>query len=239
MSEGPPRGGKLAYLAPNAVTIGGLVVAWLSITRCLMGDPIAAAWIGLWAVFTDRLDGALARALRAQSAFGMQLDSLADLAAFGIAPAVLTFTFFSGRSGWGLLPLGAAACGYVVCAAARLARFNVHAAPGGTHEYTGFPTTMTAGFVNTFVLAVASRTPPPAVARFLPLVIVACAIGMIAPIRVPRLERPKSAVLAVGLAAIVVGGVTLTALRRVPEFGLVTIGAWYLFSVVHHVRTGA
>ncbi len=233
-----PSRGSLRYLAPNAVTVGSILVGWVAIMRCLRGDPTGAAWFGLWAVFTDRLDGLLARALKAQSEFGTQMDSLADLISFGVAPAVIAFTLFSTTSGWGTVPLAAVCALHLVCAASRLARFNVRAAAGAHSGFVGFPTTMTAAFLFTFFLSL--RDLPPGWAsfnRYAPVVMVLSAIGMVAPLRVPRLGRPKSRVLAIGLIGVAIGGVTLTALQRFPEYGIITTGFWFVFAFVHHLRT--
>jgi CDP-diacylglycerol--serine O-phosphatidyltransferase len=230
--------GRLRYLAPNAVTVGSILIGWVAILRCLRGDPHGAAWFGLWAVFTDRLDGLLARALDAQSEFGTQMDSLADLISFGVAPAVIAYAQFSATSGWGAWPLGAVCALHLVCAATRLARYNVRAAAGESGGFVGFPTTMTAAFLFTFFLSLGDLPATWAAAqRYAPLVMIASSIGMVVPLRVPRLGRPKSQVLLVVLVGIAIAGVTLTAVKRFPEYGVIMTGIWFVFAFVHHART--
>src|SRR5205814_4146492 len=96
----------------------------------------AALFIG-FAYVLDMLDGRIARLTGTESEFGLQLDSLADVISFGVAPAVLSFA-------WGLSPLGrlggAAGFLFVTAAALRLARFNIQAAAGGDKRYfVGMP----------------------------------------------------------------------------------------------------
>ena len=95
----------------------------------------AAVAILLASVF-DAFDGKVARLSRATSKFGMQYDSLADLVSFGIAPALLAFS-------WALRPYGKfgwlAAFTFVACGAIRLARFNVMASSGETKYFKGLP----------------------------------------------------------------------------------------------------
>ena len=96
----------------------------------------AAPFIG-FAFVLDMLDGRIARLTGAESEFGLQFDSLADVVSFGIAPAVLSFA-------WGLSPLGrlgwAAGFMFVACAAMRLARFNIQGMSGSDKRYfVGMP----------------------------------------------------------------------------------------------------
>jgi len=236
-SAAAPRG-WIRYLAPNTVTIGSIVIGWAAIVACVRGDARLAAWIGLWAVFTDRLDGLLARALNAQSEIGVQLDSLADLVSFGVAPAVVAFATFR-DNGWRWWVL-AICCGFHLCCAAfRLARFNVRAASGAHDEYSGFPTTLIACLIYTFLLSLpdAQRIGWTGLQGFAPLVLPVCALGMIVPLRVPRLGRPRFRALVPVLALVVVTAVTLVAVRRYPEYGLVCCLYWVVMAFVHHLRT--
>jgi len=96
----------------------------------------AAPFIG-FAIVLDMLDGRIARLTGTASDFGLQFDSLADVVSFGIAPAILSFS-------WGLQPLGrlgwAAGFLFVTAAAMRLARFNIQGSGGGDKRYfVGMP----------------------------------------------------------------------------------------------------
>jgi CDP-diacylglycerol--serine O-phosphatidyltransferase len=110
------------YLLPSMMTVSNLLCGYASIVYSTRGDfDTAAVLLGV-AMVVDTLDGYFARLTHSQSAFGAELDSLADVVSFGVAPAILAFT-------WGLWPLGrlgwAAGFVYVTAAALRLARFNI------------------------------------------------------------------------------------------------------------------
>lgn len=120
-----------SYTAADALTIGNAICGTISIFLCL--DYIATGngrlmWIAFsllpLALICDVLDGYVARAYKnRQSVLGGDLDSLADVISFGVAPAVLGFTLGL-RGGWDMLCLTY----FVVCGVSRLARFNVTAA---------------------------------------------------------------------------------------------------------------
>ena len=128
-----------SYTAADAMTIGNAACGTLAIFVCL--DSLSLNDRGLlWTVFAllplalvfDVADGYVARlSKRRQSAIGADLDSLADIISFGVAPAVLGFTLGM-RGGWDVLVLTY----FVVCGASRLARFNVTAAELAD-EHTG------------------------------------------------------------------------------------------------------
>jgi len=125
------------YLLPSLFTLGNLFCGYACIVYTMRGEyETAAPFIG-FAYLLDALDGGIARLTGADSAFGLQFDSLADVISFGVAPAVLSFA-------WGLSSLGrlgwAAAFLFVACAAMRLARFNIQSAAGTDKRYfVGMP----------------------------------------------------------------------------------------------------
>ena len=118
-----PRGIRRGVsLLPSLFTIANLFCGWSCAVYAMRGDlETAAPFVGL-AMVLDMLDGRIARMTGTSSEFGVQLDSLADIISFGMAPAVLAYA-------WGLQPLGrlgwAAGFLFVTGAALRLARFNI------------------------------------------------------------------------------------------------------------------
>src|SRR5436309_9813745 len=105
--------------------MGNMFCGYACVVYAMRGEyETAAPFIG-FAYVLDMLDGRIARLTGAESAFGLQFDSLADVISFGIAPAILSFA-------WGLSPLGrlgwAASFMFVACAAMRLVRFNIQSA---------------------------------------------------------------------------------------------------------------
>jgi CDP-diacylglycerol--serine O-phosphatidyltransferase len=109
-------------------TLANMFCGYACVVYTMRGDyETAAPLIGI-AFILDALDGRIARLTRTASPFGVEFDSLADVISFGIAPAVLTFS-------WGMSPLGRlgwAASFLFVTGAARLARFNIQGPPRAT-----------------------------------------------------------------------------------------------------------
>src|SRR5215467_3117318 len=87
----------LRYLAPNLITLSSMIFGLVALWSSHNGDPSLAAWMIIYAVLTDRLDGLVARAMKATSELGMQLDSFADFLNFGVAPAYLVLVYLSNR----------------------------------------------------------------------------------------------------------------------------------------------
>jgi CDP-diacylglycerol---serine O-phosphatidyltransferase len=185
---GPPerkRKGRLRrgmYIIPSLFTSGNIAAGYFAITQSLQGsvqEPrhfnYAALAIG-FAIPFDALDGRIARMTKTTSDFGKELDSLADVITFGVAPSLLAFT-------WGFqnLPLamdpvrrqhiiqwGAFVCFlFLLCGAGRLARFNIGANPiptnpgrPGRKYFVGMPIPAAAGVIAA-VVHFFSGTPVP------------------------------------------------------------------------------
>lgn len=118
---GRTRGLTLRGMIPNAVTAAALCSGLTGIRFAIAGNWQAAVFAIILAGLLDGIDGRIARALKAQSRFGAELDSLADSLSFGTAPALILFLWSLStdpRLGW------FAALAFALCAALRLARFN-------------------------------------------------------------------------------------------------------------------
>lgn len=117
---------KTLFLLPNLITLSSIFCGFDSIqvsaNATHEGDFHRAAILIVFAMLFDTLDGRVARMTRTQSAFGLQIDSLADVVSFGVAPALLVYQWTLHR--FGLLGL-ASAFVFCACGAIRLARFNV------------------------------------------------------------------------------------------------------------------
>ena len=124
------------YLIPSLFTTGNLICGFFSIISTFNGEYFQASIFIIFANLLDGLDGLVARLTRTTSQFGVELDSLADLVSFGVAPAVLVYYWaLVPWSTWGWL----AACLYVVCGALRLARFNVQIKNVEKTHFVGLP----------------------------------------------------------------------------------------------------
>ena len=166
------------YLLPNSLTAGNLFFGFLAILRCIQAnyatDPelisshfTQAVWFILFSVICDALDGRVARLGGRESLFGKEFDSIADVVSFGVAPSLMMiflilqptekYPFFL-QFGWLI------AFVYLLCAAVRLARFNVLTHPmlplaerlKGTKDFLGLPVPAAAGMIASLVLVLNS-----------------------------------------------------------------------------------
>ncbi|WP_423303568.1 CDP-diacylglycerol--serine O-phosphatidyltransferase [Deferribacter thermophilus] len=142
---------KKEYVLPNFITLMSMFSGFYSIISSVNGEFVPAAYAILFAFIFDGLDGKVARMLHATSDFGIQMDSLSDIIAFGIAPALLVYN-------WVLIPYGRvgwmAAFLFVACGALRLARFNVMTKKLDNRYFIGLPIPAAAGVIASSVLFV-------------------------------------------------------------------------------------
>lgn len=135
------------FLLPNLLTLGALFAGFYAVIAGMQGNFNEAGWAILVAAILDGLDGRIARLTNTQSAFGAEFDSLSDMVSFGMAPALIMFS-------WALQPLGqvgwAASFIYMSCAALRLARFNIQLGAVDKRFFVGLSSPLAAGLV-TFV----------------------------------------------------------------------------------------
>ena len=141
-----PRKG--IYILPNLFTLAALFGGFYAIVMA-MNNRFDLAAIGVFsALVLDSLDGRVARMTNTQSAFGEQMDSLADMVSFGAAPALIAYEWaLKGLGRWGWI----AAFVYCACAALRLARFNVNTAVVDKRYFQGLPSPAAAALVIGFI----------------------------------------------------------------------------------------
>lgn len=150
------------FLVPNAVTLGSMFCGYLTVIYAA-SDRFEKAIVALGiAIFLDGVDGRVARRLQATSKFGLEFDSLSDFLSFGVAPAVLMYY-------WGYRQLADefgvfVSFLYVLCAASRLARFNIQAE--NLKSFTGLPTPAAAWMVGAVINFVPRHDPSFAVTVF-------------------------------------------------------------------------
>ena len=141
-SKGPEGlRGRGICLLPNGITTGALFAGFYAIVTAMSGQIMPACVAVFIAMILDAADGRVARITGTESEFGAQYDSLSDLVAFGVAPALIAFS-------WGLSVLGqlgwVVGFVYMACAALRLARFNTE---GELSTFTGLASPTAAGLV--------------------------------------------------------------------------------------------
>lgn len=137
------------YILPNLITTASLFAGFYAIIEAIHGNFEVAALAVLVSLVLDGLDGRVARMTQSASNFGVQYDSLADLVAFGVAPALIVYF-------WALQPFGrygwVAAFLFVVCGALRLARFNVQIGEFDPRYFNGLPIPAAATMVALIIL---------------------------------------------------------------------------------------
>jgi CDP-diacylglycerol---serine O-phosphatidyltransferase len=154
-SRRPRRG---TYLLPTCFTVGNLFCGFFGLVEAARGRFEAAGILIIVAAVLDGLDGRIARLTGTTSEFGLQFDSLADVVSFGVTPAFLAYR-------WALVPLHRIgwmiAFLYVVCAATRLARFNLRRGAVDKRYFIGLPSPPAA----TVLASVAFAFPAPPESR--------------------------------------------------------------------------
>jgi CDP-diacylglycerol--serine O-phosphatidyltransferase len=140
---------KGIFVIPSLLTLMSIFLSFYAIVSSINGNFLLAALLILAAGFFDGLDGRVARLTKTTTRFGLELDSLADVISFGVAPALLMYLWALdalGRVGW------ASAFVFVSCGALRLARFNVQTGYIDPKRFQGLPIPMAAAMICTTVL---------------------------------------------------------------------------------------
>lgn len=142
------------YLLPNLLTTANLFAGFYSVVCAINGNFYVACAAIFVAMVLDGLDGRVARMTNTQSAFGAEYDSMSDMVAFGVAPALLSYK-------WALYELGnvglTVAFIYAACAALRLARFNTQIGVVDKRWFVGLASPAAAGVVAGLVWAVSEH----------------------------------------------------------------------------------
>ncbi len=137
------------FILPSLLTLTGIFLSFYGIVSAIKGSFVLAAALILIAGFFDGIDGKVARLTKTTTRFGLELDSLADVISFGVAPALLMYMWALepyGRIGW------VTAFVFVSCGALRLARFNVQSGNTDPKRFQGLPIPMAAAMIGTTVL---------------------------------------------------------------------------------------
>lgn len=257
------------YFLPNLMTAGNLFCGFAAVIRCIQANFIVrftdtggipsdatayykqAVWLIFGAMAFDALDGRLARMGGRESLFGAEFDSLADIVSFGLAPALMVFFLILSPTqgypmfreiGWLLAFI------YLLCAAIRLARFNVITHPLirqnsktlNTNEFIGLPVPAAAGTVASLVLFILELAKHDRTlqswALGLPILLVLIAGLMVSPVRYPSGKQIDlhtrtplvTFILILGIAAAVV---------IFKEFGMLSVCLGYIFyGLIRHMR---
>lgn len=242
----------LRTVPPNLITASGMVVGILSIFRSSTGDFETAAWLITLAALIDKLDGSVARRLRGSSAFGVQFDSFSDFVTFGFAPSALCYFVAPALAPgvWGpaagpllgVVPTGvvlAAICSlYIVCAAVRLAKFNIITGenPGW---FQGLPSTLSGSLIAlTFIAPIELGHGGPLVPTLLPALLVLNTALMVCNLPLPKLRLWRHPALRAFQIANAVAIYVMIPLRVAFWYPLVILVLYILVGFIQGVRSG-
>ncbi|MGJ3243289.1 MAG: CDP-diacylglycerol--serine O-phosphatidyltransferase [Opitutales bacterium] len=246
------------YLLPNALTAGNLFFGFLACIRCIQANYVAtgetvavyytqAVWCILGAVICDALDGRVARMGGRESLFGLEFDSLADVISFGITPALMVFfLILSPQEGYAFFQQIGWLIGfvYLLCAAVRLARFNVLTHPllpatdqlKGTKDFLGLPVPAAAGMIASLVLLLIAYELPVWVRMLLPAFMVLIACLMVSNVHYPSFKNIDWHTRLRFRAFIAIFAVVASAFLF-QEMALSLIFATYIFyGLIRHIR---
>ncbi len=228
---------KTLFLLPSLFTLSSIFCGFYALLLCLGADVDSetfyrASLLIVFAGFFDSIDGRVARLTKTQSAFGVQIDSLADVVSFGVAPAVLVYR-------WSLEALDVTgvvlAFVFVACGAIRLARFNVLAtnesgAPKKPGKYiVGLPIPGAAGVIVSLVIAnhavAGSLHAQP---RIVVSIVVALSFFMVSTVQFRSFKDVKLGWRSLTMMAITLGSCAALAILYHPSFALVALLTCYL-----------
>lgn len=192
---------KFRYTVPNSFTALSLLLGLSSIVTGQLGELELAAWMIVWCGLLDVMDGLTARLLKATSSFGAEFDSMADLVAFGVAPAMLVLQagmqiggveVDTGAFSVLLLAIGI----FVLAGAMRLARFNLSSHRPLKGWFTGVPITAAGGGLTATAVILLARYDETAGSLplhvYLPILMITLALLMISTLRFPKIVKRRN-----------------------------------------------
>ncbi len=221
------------FILPSSFTVSNIFCGFYAVSCAIKGNmELAGVLIGI-AMILDALDGRLARMTNTTSDFGVQFDSLADVITFGMAPAVLVYLWafyhYEGnlsisRAGWLVSFV------FLICAASRLARFNVQSTAAPDKRYfIGMPTPAAAAVVGSTIYCFPERLDGDSRAIAVLIAMALLAFLMVSRIKYRsfkdlNLKQPRS-YRAVVLIALIIVGIALD-----PQRMLITVSTVYALS---------
>ena len=225
---------KARYIFPNLATLSSAFFGFYAIIVTVGAESAAdltkAAWLIVLSMILDGLDGRIARATNAQSEFGVQMDSLADAIAFGVAPAFLVFK-------WGLEPLGfmgvLIAFVFAGCGIMRLARFNVMAGKssgGASSHFVGLPIPLAAATLISVVMAHTTMTGKMAATATWSVVILTLLLAglMVSNFRYRSFKKIRLNPMTITAMALAITGVVVVSIKFTPGLAFTGVASAYI-----------
>jgi CDP-diacylglycerol--serine O-phosphatidyltransferase len=237
---------RTLFLLPNLITLSSVFCGFYAIVLASTAqgddDYHRAALLVIFAMFFDALDGRVARITKTQSAFGLQIDSLADVVSFGAAPALLVYSWTLHRVGMvGLL----AAFAFAACGAVRLARFNVLSMdasgnPAKPSKYiVGLPIPGAAGILVSLIVASSAVQSIVGAHRYLEVMLavtITLAALMVSSVRFRSFKDLKLNVRTVLLVLLAIGSSAIISTQLTPALVLAwLLGAYVLLGILERL----
>jgi CDP-diacylglycerol--serine O-phosphatidyltransferase len=212
------------YAVPNAVTVGNMFCGFIAIMYASSGRLEKAVFAILIAILLDGLDGRVARRLNATSKFGVEFDSFSDVVSFGLAPAVMMYHWAFQRSAdeFGV----AVTFIYALCAASRLARFNI--ASENLKSFTGMPTPGAAAFIAAIVFTAPYQHDSYGMVVLATIALVVAAYLMVSTIEFLSVKQLKLS--GIKLKGRIFIGLIIALVWKSPSLGLLALSGAYVGS---------
>lgn len=229
-SKGPRARRQIPRAAvPSFFTLMNLFCGFLSLTQALESRFEYAAWLIILAGFFDVLDGMMARLTNGSSLFGIELDSLADIVSFGVAPSFLIYVF--GLSAYGVSGVIVASLP-AVCGAVRLAKFNVNYTGGKSDYFEGLPipgmaSAIIAIILNAENLAFLTPVEPGRLPLLIPVVVILSGL-MLTNVAFDTVPSPSARYMRTHPLKAVLSGLGVVLLAVFHELGLIIVIFSYL-----------
>lgn len=206
------------YLPPNLATFASVCLSVAAIRTGQLGDVVGASWLVMLSMLVDKVDGSLARALKAQSRFGVEMDSFADFVAFGLTPGLLMMQGQEQPLSFASAP----ALLYIGCCLARLVRFNV--VDAGNDGFRGLPSTASGGLM-ALAIILGTQYDVAGLPTLLNVVAVVLGLAMVSAIPLPKPGRSGSRVLDIIFLVGLLTAAVLIITRELPEviLGIATV----------------
>jgi len=216
---------------PNLFTFGNLFCGFLSTSYIINGDSKSATILIFIAIMLDAVDGRIARILGVSNPIGMELDSLADIVSFGVAPAYLAaYSYFGDFNIYGLI----ISAFFPLFGAYRLARFNITSQEETLKYFKGIPITMAGGIVTFLVLF----------EKIIPLwlfviIFYGLCVLMVSRIRIPSFKKvglPKNSIIITLFIFYMFYLFAKTEFQHIPTLFYIALGIYILFVAVRYIK---
>ena len=216
-------------MLPSAFTAGNLFFGLFAMVSAFRGEIRFACWLVIIGGVLDFIDGKVAKISKTHTQFGAELDSLADIVTFGVAPAVIMYHYLLvGRGEWSWLLIFL----FVLAGALRLARFNVEKPGPEKKSFTGLPIPVAGGVLVSFIPFSQTGVPDRVLAsigegKFITVLITIFSILMVSHVRYPNF--PRISVKSVrGIAVLIMSTSLIVAMIVFPEYTIFPFGTVYI-----------